>query len=182
MKYSFIALAVLGVSLIIPFNAHHAHALSCLPVDMYLQDIVSNEDVVIFTGTVTDQIQEDTYTAEVITVQEVLQGYAQTELFLYHTKDATWGYMCNAGPAKDGETSLYVASQDASGMFTAHQRLAVDDPLVATLKADLEEAEIQGSHDPLTKEDRMNQLMTNISDLFAKINILFKEYLYLKMQ
>ena len=183
MKYSLLIVAVMFASLLTPFMAPHAHALSCLPVDMYLKDIVGKEDeVIIFEGTVTDQIMEEEYTAEVLTVTEVRQGYAESSLFAYHKKDATWGYFCNAGPAKEGDTSLYIASRDDEGTYTVHQRLALSDDLVTTLYADLEDAEIEGTLAEQTTEDRMNQIMTSIGDLFKKINTLFKEYVYLKMQ
>lgn len=181
MKKVLISGTLAALIILSPLSSHNANALSCLSLDMYLKDIVGKEDeVIIFTGTVSDQITEDDYTAEVVTVTEVKQGYAENEVFVYHYKNETWGYMCNAGPAKEGAESLYIVSRDSDDTYRAHQRLALNDPLVATLEADLQEAQIEGVVAELTQEDRMEQIMTTISELFKKINTLFKEYLYLK--
>jgi hypothetical protein len=146
---------------------------------MFLKDIVGKEEVVVFVGTVSDQIMETDYTAEVITVTEVKQGYAEESLFAYHQKSVDWGYFCNAGPAaKEGDKSMYVANRDAFGKYVVAQRLT--DPLAVTLEADLKKAEIEGTVAEITPTDRMNQIMTTVSDLFKEIKTLFKEYMYLK--
>jgi hypothetical protein len=181
MKKTLVSGVLAAFIILSPLASHNANALSCLSVDMYLKDVVGKEDeIIIFTGTVSDQITEDDHTADVIEVNDVKQGYAENEVFVYHHKDETWGYMCNAGPAEEGVESLYITSRDSDGTYRAHQRLAMDDPLITTLEKDLKDAQIDGVIAELTKEDRMNQIMTTIGELFKKINTLFKEYLYLK--
>lgn len=180
MKSNILIGALALIAVLAPIAAPSAHALSCLSVDMYLKDIVGKEEIVILVGTATDQIEETNYTAEVLTVSEVKQGYAENEIFAYHRKDATWGYLCNAGPAKNGEKSLYITERDTSGKYQVYQRLALTDPLVDTLEADLEDIEMTGIISDVTTTDRMNQIMTIISDLITEIQTLFKEYLYLK--
>jgi len=161
--------------------ASPAQALSCLPVDMYLKDIVGKDgEVTILVGTVQDQVLEDAFTGEVLAVEEVKQGYAENTLFVYHEKSIDWGYLCNAGPAKKGDKSVYIIVRDAYGKPMVTQRLSMSDPLVDTLQKDLEEKEITGSIAETTKTDRMNQIMTSISDLFKEITTLFKEYMYWK--
>jgi hypothetical protein len=185
MKSTSIFLGAIALMAILsPLAAAPAHALSCLPVDMYLKDVVGKQDeVTIFTGTVTDQIMEKEYTAEVLKVDTVKQGYAEDELFVYHEKSIDWGYLCNAGPAKKGDKSVYITLRDAkTGKYMVTQRLAMNDPLVATLDADLKKAEVEGNLGEITKTDRMNQIMTTINDIFKEIQILFKEYIYLKAQ
>jgi hypothetical protein len=181
MKNNIFIAVIAAVAVLAPIAVAPAQALSCLPVDMFLKDIVGKEEVVVFVGTVSDQIMETDYTAEVITVTEVKQGYAEESLFAYHQKSIDWGYFCNAGPAaKEGQESLYVANRDAFGKYIVAQRLALTDPLAVTLEADLKKAEIEGTVAEITPTDRMNQIMTTVSDLFKEIKTLFKEYMYLK--
>lgn len=159
-----------------------AQALSCLPVDMYLKDVVGNEEVVIFVGTATDQITEDDYTAEFVRVDEAKQGYVEEQVFVYHEKDETWGYYCNQGPGEEGSQGLYVTIRDDKGTYTVTQRLALTDPLVATLEEDLQEAEVEGGTMEITKTDRINQIITTIKDLIDEIKTLMKELAYWKNQ
>ena len=158
--------------------APKAHALSCLPIDMYLESVVGDETVVIFTGTAVDQIFKDDYTAEVIKVDTVKQGYVEENIFVYHEKMMEWGYLCNAGPGKENEKGFYVAYRDDQGKYNVSQRLSTTDPLVETIEADLKEAEIVGEKVELSSTDRMNQILTTIEDLYEQIQILFAEYKY----
>jgi hypothetical protein len=181
MKKNIFIAVISAVAVLAPVAVAPAHALSCLPVDMFLKDIVGKEEVVVFVGTATDQITETDYTAEVIEVAEVKQGYAEESVFAYHQKSIDWGYFCNAGPAaKEGDKSMYVANRDAYGKYVVAQRLALTDPLAITLEADLNKAEIEGTVAEITPTDRMNQIMTTVGDLFKEIQILFKEYMYWK--
>jgi len=167
-----LAIAPLGVT---PVNA-----LSCLSVDMYLKDIVGKEEVLIFTGTSEDKQDNDDYTAEVITVDEVLQGYTESEIFVYHQKDETWGYLCNAGPKDEGSKGLYVAERNDFGKYRVNQRLELTDPLIKTLREDLKAKGMEGGKGELTKTDRMNQIVTTVNELIAEISILLREFIYWK--
>ena len=178
-QYIFLGFIAL-IAVVAPLSAPQAHALSCLPVDMYLKDVVGKDEVTIFTGTVTDQIAGTGYTAEVIDVDEVKQGYAEEQVFVYHQKDDTWNYLCNAGPAKEGDKGVYVTLRDSFGKYSVTQRLTLTDELTEGLFADLEEAEVTGVIAEGTKTDRMNQIMTTITDTIKEIQILFKEYFYWK--
>ena len=131
----FIALLAF-TTVVVPLGAAPAQALSCLPVDMFLKDIVGKEEVVVLSGTVNDQISETDYTGEVLSVSEVFQGYAEKEIFAYHEKSVDWGYYCNAGPAEEGAKSMYIINRDAQGKYVVAQRLSLSDDLVSTLKAD----------------------------------------------
>jgi len=180
MKYKFYS-AVILAAIFIPFMPAPAHALSCLPVDMYLKDVVGKDgEITIVVGTVQDQVEASDYTGEVLNIKEVKQGYADKELFVYHQKSIDWGYFCNAGPAKEGDESVYLLSRDAYGKVLVTQRLSTTDPLAITLFEDLKKTEVEGNLSDVTAEDRQNQIMTTIQDLFKQIKILFKEYLYWK--
>jgi hypothetical protein len=170
--------AAIAIGLTLP---HGASALSCLPTDMYLKDIVGKDDVVVFEATVTKQLKEKAYTAEVVTVREALQGYVEETTFVYHELNETWGYLCNPGPApKAGETSIYVASRDSYGKYQVHQRLEVDSELAATLIENIEAAEVEGQVSEITATDRQNQIITTIGDMLNQIVILLKELNYWK--
>jgi hypothetical protein len=163
--------------------APKAHALSCLPTDMYFKDIVGKEEVVVFTGTQVDKMTQKGYTVEVVAVSDVHQGYVEEQIFVYHQNDETWGYLCNAGPdTKDKQEGVYVALRDAQGKYMVTQRLSVDSPLIETLFEDLEKAKITGEVVELTKTDRMNQIITTIEELYEQIKMLFQEYKYWKAQ
>lgn len=166
----------LGVSVGTP-----AQALSCLSIDEYLKMVTGDEGTLIFTAEVVEQMDEADYTAEVLNVTEVHQGYVEDNIFVYHEKNETWGYLCNIGPQENiGDTGVYVASRDTIGKYNVTQRLDVDDILVTNLKADLAEAEITGEVVELSVTDRLNQIMTTISDMLREITLLFKEYQYWK--
>jgi hypothetical protein len=182
IKNKFYLMPVMAVAIIAStVVAKPAAALSCLSVDMYLESVVGDESIVIFTAKSIDQIREKDYTAEVVEVAEVKQGYVENTVFVYHQKDFTWGYLCNAGPKdKKGETSLYVAHKDSFGKLNVYQTLSLTDPLVETLDKNLDEAEINGEKVTLTKTDRLNQIITTITELIHEISILVKEYTYWK--
>ncbi len=178
MKQTLIFTIVL-VAIVATAGAPKAQALSCLPVDMYLKSVVGDETIVLFYGTAVDQIFEEDYTAEVINVDSVKQGYVEETVFAYHQKDVTWGYLCNAGPGKKGEKGFYVAMRDTdTGKYNVTQRLATNDKLITTIEADLKQAEIVGERVELSTTDRMNQILTTIQDLYEQIQTLFKEYKY----
>ncbi len=168
----------LTLSLIAPFGAPHAFALSCLPIDMYLKDVVGKEEVVIFEAKSLDRIEETEHTIEVLQVTKAEQGWVEDTLFAYHEKHPDWGYLCNSGPKQEGDTGLYVATRNEQNQYFVHQRLELNDPLVTGLKADLAKAEVEGGVSPITTVDRQNQIKTAIQDLLKQIGTLLKELAY----
>ncbi len=182
MKQKIWVVCITLLAVVAPIMVPPAQALSCLSIEMYFKDIAGKDgEVVIFTGTSVDRFDETAYTAEVITIDEVKQGYIEEKVFVYHQKDETWGYLCNNGPKEKGSKGLYVATKDAFGKYNVHQRLEVTDPLVKTLDGFLKEAEIiPGEPATITAVDRRNQIMTTISDVLREVSILLKEYLYWK--
>lgn len=168
----------IGGSLIMPGSAA---ALSCLPTDMYLKDIVGKEDIVVFEATSVKQMKEKTYTAEVVEVKNALQGYVEETTFVYHQYDETWGYLCNPGPSKKtGDTSIYVAGRDDYGKYQVYQRLEPTSDFATTLIADIEDAEVAGEVTEITPVDRSNQILTTISEVLNQLVILLKELAYWK--
>lgn len=176
MKKFFVA--SLALTFILSAGTERALALSCLPTDMYLKDVVGNEEIVIFEATSLERIEEKEHTVEVLTVTEAKQGWVEEKIFAYHEKSQDWGYLCNQGPQAEGSTSLYVAARNDQGQYSVYQRLELTDPLITSLEADLEAAEIEGGIGEISTNDRMNQIITGIQELFKQIGNLLKEYSY----
>lgn len=176
MKYNIFLVLGLGSLALSVLFAQPTQALSCLPVDMYLADVIGKDDVVIFSGKATSQTMETDYTSEVLAVTDVLQGSVESTVIVYHEKHAVWGYLCNAGPKAVGASGVYIAIRDDAGKYTITQRLESNDPLLTTMKSDLAKDDITGERVELTATDRTNQILTTITDLLREISLLIKEY------
>jgi hypothetical protein len=182
MKTSHLILVALIITTFLPFAAKPAAALSCLPVSDYLEDIVGNEEIMIFEAKSLDRLEETAHTIEILTVTRAHQGYVENKLFAYHEKHPDWGYLCNNGPTTEGTTSLYVASRNAENQYSIHQRINLDDPLATILTSNLTKENIQGTVSEITTVDRQNQIMTALNDLLTRIATLLKEYTYWSKQ
>ncbi len=170
-------LCVLGI----PFIPERASALSCLPIDTYLKDVVGKDEIVIFTGTQINRSEETDYTREQISVHKALQGYLEKELFVYHQKHSDWGYLCNTGPdTEKGSTGVYIAERDAFGKYNVYQRIEPGSVLFTSLEAELAKKDITGQINELSATDRANQIMSTIEEMIRHIMQLLKEYAYLK--
>lgn len=181
MKTNFV-LAFVAIAVLAPIFAKPVEALSCLPIDMYLNEVVGKENVVIFSGASLERTEGSGYTAERIQVDEVKQGYAEEQVFVYHQKDETWGYLCNSGPKEKGSKGVYITERDTYGKYNVTQRLETSDKLVSELYNKLEDEDVTGERVELSATDRANQIIGTISDLIRQISILLKEYAYWKEQ
>ncbi len=175
-KYLFTSL--FGLSLLIPGT--QARALSCLPVDMYIDTTIGNDDVVIFTAKSLEQITSDGYTAEVLAVTSAQQGYVEEKIYAYHTKDETWGYLCNNGPKEVGSTGMYIAERGTTGKYSVTQRLdtTADAALITSITATIKKADVVSEVVTFSAADRINQIMTTIKDLLHEIMLLISERAY----
>lgn len=182
MKKIHTILAALIISLVLPLGVQPAAALSCLPIDMYLKDVVGKEEIAIFEATTVDRLEETTHTIEVLDVTKAHQGWVEDQLFVYHEKHPDWGYLCNSGPKAKGAKGLYVATRNEQNQYFVYQRLELTDPLVTALKADLAKAEVEGGVSTITTTDRLNQIQTSIVDLLSQIATLLKEFSYWSKQ
>ena len=158
--------------------AKPAEALSCLSVDQYLETVIGNEDIVVFTATTKDTITKDDYTAEALTVTAAHQGYVESATMVYHQKDETWGYFCNNGPKGNNTTGVYVAERDAMGMYQVTERLDTKEAAAVAFLKNLDDKEAVGEVVELTKEDRIARIYGSISDLFATLGRLLGELTY----
>ncbi len=178
MKCLHTIVATLILSFVVPVAIPHADALSCLPIDMYLKDVIGKEEVVIFEATSLDRIEEVEHTIEVLQVTKAEQGWVEDKLFAYHEKHPDWGYLCNSGPTARGTAGLYVASRNEQNQYFIHQRLELTDPLTTSLKADLSTAKVEGGVSEVTKTDRQNQIRTSMEDLLKRMGALLREFIY----
>lgn len=157
-----------------------AHALSCLPTDMYINSVIGNNDTVIFAAKTENTINTTEYTAEALTVNTAYQGYVEGKLMAYHPKHTDWGYLCNSGPKGNNTESIYIATRDQNGKYQVTQRLDTDSNLMPEIKKLLQEKEIVGEITPFNKTDKIDQISTTIMDLLKEVMILLKEQMYWK--
>lgn len=155
-----------------------AQALSCVPIDMYIESSIGNDDTVIFVAKTDKTIEGDGYTAEALTVSSAYQGYVEGKIMVYHTKNETWGYLCNNGPKGNNTEGVYIATRDDAGKYQVSQRLALDDKLVAKIKEGIKDKKVVGEVVEFNKTDRINQITTTIKDLLGQILMLLKEQMY----
>ncbi len=155
-----------------------AYALSCVPTDMYIESTIGDDDTVIFVAKTDKTIEGTDYTAEALTVSSAYQGYVEGKIMVYHTKNETWGYLCNAGPKGNNTEGVYIANLDDAGKYHVSQRLALDDKLVEKIKEGIKDKKVVGEVVEFNKTDRINQITTTIKDLFGQILMLLKEQMY----
>lgn len=178
MKHK-ISTILLGAVLVSSFAvAPAAHALSCLPTADYLKSVVGDEQTIVFIGTSLERTDTTEYTSEVIKVTKALQGYMESELFVYHQKHPDWNYLCNAGPQQKGSTGVYVVQRDSFGTYNVSQRLTLTEPIATDFLEQLEDAEVEGIASELTNTDKQNQILTTIGELISRIGKLLTELKY----
>ncbi len=161
-------------------SSFQAHALSCIPTDMYIESSVGSDDTVIFIAKTNSTIQAADYTAEALTVTTVYQGYVESKVMAYHRKDATWGYLCNSGPKGNNVESVYIATRDDAGKYQVSQRLDMNSNLIPKIEEMIKDKDVVGEITEFNKTDRINQISTTIMDLLKEIMILLKEQTYWK--
>jgi hypothetical protein len=158
--------------------ASPAQALSCVPTDMYIESTIGNDDTVIFVAKTDKTIENTDYTAEALTVTTVYQGYVESKLMAYHTKNETWGYLCNNGPKGTNSEGVYIATRTDAGTYQVSQRLDMDSNLLPKIKELIKDKKVVGERIEFNKTDRINQITTTIKDLLNQILILLKEQVY----
>ncbi|MES2748878.1 MAG: hypothetical protein V4606_00600 [Patescibacteria group bacterium] len=170
----------LFVLMVFSVSSGPAHALSCLPTDMYINSVIGNEETVIFVAKTDSTIETPEYTAEALTVNTAYQGYVEGKVMVYHPKHENWGYLCNSGPKGNNTESVYIATRDHNGKYQVTQRLDLDSNLMPEIKKQLKDKEIVGEVIPFNKTDRINQISTTIMDILKEVMILLKEQMYWK--
>lgn len=155
-----------------------AYALSCVPTDMYIESSIGNDDTVIFVAKTDKTIENTDYTAEALNVSKVYQGYVEAKIMAYHTKNETWGYLCNNGPKGTNTEGIYIANRTDAGTYQVSQRLDMNSNLLPKIQELIKDKDVVGEVTEFNKTDRINQITTTIKDLLNQILILLKEQVY----
>jgi hypothetical protein len=174
MKKSVIAI-VLGFALLVPV-APSAHALSCLPLDMYLESVAKEEDrTLVFIGTATAVTKDHT---QVVTVTEALKGWVAPKMWITHNYSNDWQYFCSNGPAKTGEATMFFVTIDSYGSFTAVQTLPANSDDAKEFRVTLEKSKTDAGIAEATARDRASEVLESIKGLITALMGLMQEFRY----
>ncbi len=163
--------SILGMTLAFAFvlGVPQASALSCLPTDMYLESVVGDETTLVFAGTATPVKNH----AQVVTVSKSLQGWVAPTLWVEHPYSTDWQYFCSNGPAKTGESTVFLVTVNEYGTFSVTQTLPANSDLAKELIKDLSAAKVDAGITETTPEGRANELRDMMSNLIkALLNML----------
>lgn len=163
------------------FSAPDAHALSCVPTEMYLEGIVEDENdgTFVFTGAALKVTEDHT---QVVTVTEAHKGWVAPRVWVEHQYSDDWQYFCSNGPAKAGEPTIFLATVDAFGMFTVAQTLPASSDMAKDFIASLEEAGAEGDITEATPDERTSELMESVKRIIALLGNIFAELRYWQSQ
>ncbi len=171
-----IAVVVGGQALFM--GAGSAQALSCLPVDMYLNEVVKEEtgETLVFTGTATAVTANHT---QVVTVTEAHKGWVAPKVWVQHPYSTDWQYFCSHGPAKAGEPTVFLVRVDGTtGTFSVTQTLTVNSAEAKSFIQALEKEETDAGITEATAEDREAEVQNSIMNLLTQLLNLLQELKY----
>ena len=151
----------LSLGLVILFQAPHAEALSCLPVDMYLESVVGDETTQVFIGTATEAKNH----TQVVTVSEALQGWVGSKVWVEYPYSTDWQYFCSNGPATPGKTTVFITTFDQFGSQMVTQTLALDSDLSKDFVAMIEKKNLDAGINEVSAEGRAADVKQSIVDL-----------------
>jgi hypothetical protein len=172
MKKSIIALSL---ALVFLSQAPSASALSCLPVDMYLDTVPTDETTFVFIGTATE-VKNHT---QVITVSESLKGWVAPQVWVTHPHSTDWGYFCSNGPAKAGEETIFLVNIDQYGRFNVSQTLDADSKMGKDFLEDIRSTpDVDGGITEVTTEDHVSEVRQMIYDLLKALTGMLTELHY----
>lgn len=168
---------IIGLSLAFAFlfQASYASALSCLPIDMYLDTVVHDGTTMIFVGTATEVKNHN----QVVTVTKAIQGWVAPKVWATHPYSTDWQYFCSNGPAKPGVPTVFLVTISEYGAFTVTQTLSLDSDLAKDLIADIGKSDdVDAGITEATPADRASELQQSIYDLMKVIINMFAEFRY----
>jgi hypothetical protein len=172
-------LIVLSLAVAFMLQAPSAYALSCLPVDMYLESTLKEDDgTFIFKGTATE-VQNHT---QVVTVTESIKGWVPAKMWVTHNYSDDWKYFCSNGPAKAGVSTLFFVTVDDHGGWNVNQTIPLTDTLAKDFLKDADVADLDGGITETTPENRANEVMESIQNLIKVLVNLLTEYRYWQSQ
>jgi hypothetical protein len=154
-------LLALGFSFMVLFQASPAAALSCMPVDMYLESAVADDMTQIFIGKAT-AVKNHT---QVVTVSDALQGYVAPQVWVEHNYSTDWQYFCSNGPAAEGKETIFVTTFDQYGTRMVAQTIAPESESGKKLLDLIEEKTVEAGITEATAEERATEVRQTIMDL-----------------
>lgn len=160
--------SIFGFGLIIAFllSTSNVSALSCLPVDMYLDNVVGDETTQIFIGTAT-AVKNHT---QVVTVSKAMQGWVAPSVWVAHPYSNDWQYFCSNGPAKVGESTVFLTTINEFGSYTVTQTLPENSSLAKNLIKNIEaEDEIEAGITESTPAERADSVRESIMNLIKAL-------------
>ncbi len=171
MKKNIIALSLAFAFL---FQGTAAHALSCLPQDMYLETVIKEGVEQVYIGTAT-AVKNHT---QVVTVTEALQGWVAPKVWVEHNYSDDWKYFCSNGPAKAGVPTIFISTINEFGTFTVQQTLTVDSAEGKAFLNALEKADVDAGITEATPLDRANELRDSFERIIKALKGMFEEWKY----
>lgn len=172
MRNSIFGLMV-GIVFLLP--ATNASALSCLPIDMYLDTTVGDETTQIFIGTAS-AVKDHT---QVVAVTKALQGWVADTVWVEHPYSTDWQYFCSSGPAKLGAATVFLTILDQYGSYSVTQTLSLDSELAKKLIEKIEDAdEISAGISEATPAERVETLKQSMHELLKTLIKMLTELKY----
>ncbi len=172
MKKNIIAI---GIGIMFLGSASSASALSCLPIDMYLDTVINDGSTSIFIGTASE-VQNHT---QVVTVTKALQGWVASKVWVTHPWSSDWNYYCSNGPAKAGESTVFLVILDEYGSYSVTQTLPVSSDLAQDLMKDLAKTkDVDAGITEATAEDHALAIRDSIVELLKALMNKFAELKY----
>ncbi len=171
MQKVFIVLSLAFVAL---FNVPHAQALSCLPVDMYLESVIGDETTQVFIGTATAVANH----TQVVTVSKALQGWVAPQVWVEHPYSTDWQYFCSNGPAAKGKETIFLTMIDENSVRSVTQTLAADSVEGKDFIKMLEKENPDAGITEATPSDRSEELKQSIVDLMKVLVGMLRELAY----
>jgi hypothetical protein len=167
-------LIALSFGFVVLFQAPQAHALSCLPVDMYLDSVVGDDTTQVFIGTATEVKNH----AQVVTVSKALQGWVAPQVWVEHPYSTDWQYFCSNGPAVKGKETIFLTMIDENNVRTVTQTVAVDSELGKDLIKMLEKESVDAGITEATSVERAEELKQSIVELLKVLVGMLRELAY----
>jgi hypothetical protein len=175
MKHMRNVVITLSLALLVLAQAPSAHALSCLPIDMYLETTLSPDDgTFVFIGTATE-VKNHT---QVVTVTEAVKGWVPKNMWVTHQYSDDWKYFCSNGPAKPGVSTLFFVTIDDQSTWNVVQTIPVTEKLAKDFLADAHDADLDGGITEATAENRRDEMLESINALIKKILAMITEFKY----
>lgn len=168
-----------GFVVALMLQATSASALSCLPIDMYLDTTIGDETTQIFIGTATE-VKNHT---QVVTVSKALKGWVPSTVWVEHPYSNDWQYFCSNGPAKVGAATVFLTTINEFGTFSVTQTLPANSDLAQKFIKDIEAHDsTEAGITPVSPTERTASIRESMINLIKVLSNMFAEFRYWESQ